>query len=160
MTATPEPTREAPSCGYASADGRLVIEFNRAHLRSDLDEAKATSKAERLTLSAGVYRVTLVSYDEHYEKQGEVQEMESYLVQLVDRADHVVWASAALPDLPDGKEHNRMEAVVDEGVRLGEEVAEMVSRTVAFHAAYPDSSSSNSIRPICAVFEMIGTPEN
>lgn len=115
-------------------------------------EAGATGSLRPATIPAGTYDIVLASFDDHV-INGAVkptQEREQFVVQGFDGSS-VVFTSNPISDLPD-TENLRVETV-----GVGVEVPSLTA-VRAFHAAYPDPSSANSITPLCVAFVPVQAP--
>lgn len=129
---------QAPACPLT---GGTIVEFGK-EIRSDRSEAEARAGPVNVSLPAGSYRVTLVSYDDHMNKPYQEQEAEQWY--LIFQSNHeTVATSSSIRDLPSDQEW--LIEVVDYNLA----VPQPVTSLVAFHSAWPDSEP-NSITPVCA----------
>jgi uncharacterized repeat protein (TIGR01451 family) len=148
---------EYETCPLYEKDGRILIHLydTIAHpgkmLRSD--HAFDDSYYGPLTTSipGGNYDVTFVSFDNHASKQGQYQPEESWLMELYDNSSFLIVTTNTIGDLPD--DENWKTEIVNHGLNISSDI----SYFSVFHTAYPDSNP-NSIRPICAAFDIVSEP--
>ncbi len=139
-----------PSCGYGEQEGRTIVHFPSSgkKLVSSQDENSARTGPVPFVITAGTYDVTLVSYDGYEGRQNISQPRESWFLFL--RSSGVTFAETnASGDVPDMV----LEARVATLVNTNFVVSERVDTVEAYHAVYPDTSSANSVFPVCAVFD-------
>ena len=150
------PTAQAveaqPVCTLEQISGRTIVDLTPYNgLRSDSDEAAATGGPFTAELAAGTYDVTLQSYDNHTEKN-QIQPNEQWYLILKDIGDSTVATTSAISDLPD--DIDNLTEIVDTNFVL----TNSVTSATTYHNAYPDSTSANSIRPVCAAFDLVPPP--
>ena len=152
-TAVP-PTEPVISCSLPGPTiGQLVNISVGPFIRSDRSEAQAKIGPLAASLPAGTYKITLSSYDNHTTHVGPDQPNERWFLILLDSSGVEVTRSQAIGDLPGA--NNWLTQVTDSNL--------VVSRDVAYHAVYPDSSSPNSVVPVCgsiAAVQVEPTPTN
>ncbi len=102
------------------------------------------------SIPEGEYRVTLYTYDGHGERTDQDQRDERWFIRLMSGDDELV-ASRASNDLPVGYGYVFQADVVDDSLY----VPGGVNNAFAWHAAYPDDTSPNSLHPLCAVFDPV-----
>ena len=142
---------------YESA-GKTVVRFTES------DQLVQTSKLESSPTStnilAGVYEVALVSYDGYPARIGDNQEKEQWRAILRDSSDNEIATTSASSDLADNVKY----VINDEYVNGGSSsngnliVSTTSTSVIARHAG--DSASSNSVYPVCAVFEFVSDLPN
>jgi hypothetical protein len=132
-------------CLLEPMDGRTLVFFDGRSILSDILEITTLGPAP-LFLSAGTYKVTLQSYDDHARKP-QPQPQESWFVQLLDETGIMV-ASNAISDLP--SDADTLVEIVNDRLTLSRDSFFIK----AVHAAYP-SSNPNSIVPVCAAFDLL-----
>src|SRR3989338_6557416 len=141
-----------PVCTLEQISGRTIVDLTPYDgLRSDSDEAAATGGPFIAELIAGTYDVTLQSYDNHTEKN-QIQLNEQWYRILKDVGDNTIATTSAISDLPD--DIDNLTEVVDTNFVL----TSSITSATTYHYAYPDSTSANSIRPVCAAFDLIPPP--
>jgi len=150
------PTAQAveaqPVCTLEQISGRTIVDLTPYNgLRSDSDEAAATGGPFTAELAAGTYDVTLQSYDNHTEKN-QIQPNEQWYLILKDIGDSTVATTSAISDLPD--DIDNLTEIVDTNFVL----TNSVTSATTYHNAYPDSTSANSIRPVCVAFDLVPPP--
>lgn len=149
LTPTPVPEEDEVVCPI-NPTGKIIINFPKKGLRSDKTQDKAESDVISASIPSGNYKVTLVSYDGHSEKDPpQIQLYESWYLKLRDASSAIVAVSDAISDLPDTQDW------LTEQVNADLAIYKNITSVTAFHAAYPDSDP-NSIRPVCAAFQAIG----
>ncbi len=140
------------SCTLASKSGRTIVNFNE-RIYSDRGQVSAEAGPVGVSLPAGEYKVTLVSYDNHSDKPTQYQPDESWFVILRDKNAHTVTTSNSINDLPSHIE------TLTQVVNSNLDVSSDIESVVAMHAAYPDLGNANSIEAVCAAFDLIDTHE-
>ncbi len=140
-------------CDFEEKEGRLIVRFNKdIKIRSDKSETDAISGPISAEIAAGLYQVTLVSYDGYAGRSLNNQPNERWYAILKNQSQAVITQTNPISDLPDTEE-----AILTEIVNENLVVAENVSAIIAKHAVYPDTSNANSVYPVCAVFDKINT---
>jgi hypothetical protein len=122
--------------------GGIIVEFGE-EIRSDRSEAEAQAGPVNASLSAGTYRVTLVSYDDHTVRPHEDQPAEQWYLIFQSNGETVA-SSSSIRDLP--SDQDWLIQVVDFYLVVPQDVTSLV----AFHTVFPDNSSPNSVTPACA----------
>src|SRR3989344_1084640 len=149
---TAQAVEAQPVCTLEQISGRTIVNLTPYNgLRSDSDEAAATGGPFTAELIAGTYDVTLQSYDNHTEKN-QIQINEQWYLILKDVGDNTIATTSAISDLPD--DIDNLTEVVDTNFVL----TSSITSATTYHDAYPDSTSANSIRPVCAAFDLIPPP--
>jgi uncharacterized repeat protein (TIGR01451 family) len=144
-----------PSCPLEAKDGRTIVVFD-GRIRSDSTADEATAGPVNVNLKKGDYKVTLVSHDGYIGRENVTQPKEIWTA-LLKKDSVEVTKSAPSTDLEDRKRDvTKTEIVNDTGNLLT--VTQDINKVYAFHAAYPDTGSPNSLNPICAAFDKISTP--
>ncbi|MCI0542644.1 DUF5011 domain-containing protein [bacterium] len=144
-----------PSCGFAEQDGRTIFNFpSDKKLRSDSHEDDARTNPLPFTLTPGTYDVTLVSYDGYADRVNISQPRESW-VALLHSADNstTLAETNASNDLADYVLEASSVTLVNEDFVVPAGVVSIK----AYHDAYPDTNSPNSVFPVCAVFDRTDT---
>ena len=150
-------TVEGPSCGFSEKEGRTIVKFKKGEagntkVYSNKTEAKAMMQAPA-SIPAGVYDITLVSYDWR-KSTSNTESNESWFV-ILNNGENEVTRTSATADLEDGA----MSAGSIDLVETGFTIPSDIDSVVAYHAAYKDTSSSNSVKPVCAVFDKVEQAE-
>lgn len=128
-----------------------VVMSHAEFLRSDQSEAQAMA-TKPLTLPQGTYSVSLTSYDKHStENAGQAQKREQYYVIFRDAEGNELARSGTIADLEEDKDFKT--ELVNEAL----EIPGLTTSITFYHAAYPDTSTPNSVYPLCAVFEPVDT---
>ncbi len=144
----------APVCKIAPAANRTIVDFKDARLFSSKSERYAVSNDVAAALEAGTYEVTLMSWDGYLNRVNTSQPNEQWQVDFV-KSGSVIAASGVTRDLADNVVSAQLIQKVDDGLVL----SETVDSVRAVHSYYPDTSSANSVVPICAAFDLVSTPE-
>ena len=149
---------EEIACSYPPPAGRTIVDLRRQPdpwIISAGSAAAARSGPVNVSLPAGEYYATLVSFDQHSLGGGQFQEFqpkEQWYVLLEASDGFDVATTRAVSDLPTYIDN--LQEVVRSNLSLDRDV----TQATAIHAAYPDSGSWNSIRPQCAAFDRISDP--
>lgn len=141
------------SCTLSPKPGRILVQFDDKPLVSNRGQAEAESKAVDVSIPAGDYKVTLVSFDNHSDKPDQHQPNESWFVALRDASGGKVAASDAIRDLP--SDIDTLTEVVNTSLRIDKGVRS----AVATHAAFP-ADNPNSVRAVCAAFDKLDVDED
>jgi len=139
-----------PSCPLANQAGRTIVNFNNKVIKSNGSYTDARTGAVATNIPAGNYDITLVSYDNHSQKN-QTQTQESWYLILRDANGGTIANSSPISDLPDNQD------LLVEKVDSNFPVSQAVKSVKGFHAAYP-SSNANSVVPICAAFDEVSSP--
>lgn len=141
------------SCPYTNSPSRAVVDFTSGgYLTSDGNQAASRTGAHIASIPAGNYNVRLVAWDGGSTRDSNIgQYREIMSVSLLDSTNATLAKTNATVDLLDGVN----EDTKDIQVNTSWTIPAGVTAVRAENAAYPDTSSSNSFFPICAVFESI-----
>jgi hypothetical protein len=124
----------------------IIVDFGGERIRSDEDEAAATSGVVNASVPAGTYDIVLAAFD----SRSKGQPREQWVLEGL-AGPSVVFTSSASPDIPD--DSDLVVATVDTNVELPE-----LTGARARHAAFPDASSPNSFEFFCASFVAVAAP--
>ncbi|MEM9336658.1 MAG: hypothetical protein AAGA35_02280 [Patescibacteria group bacterium] len=138
---------EPPSCPLLPEDGRIIIDFADERIRSNQDEANSRTSIVDVNVPAGTYDVTLVGWDGYIGRENVTQPNERYVLGLVTPSGTVTTNSHS--DIPD----RVREALVNEQVQTGFVLNEAATGAQGIHAVFPDTSSPNSLQPICGALD-------
>jgi hypothetical protein len=145
LAAMPGPD-SAPECEVAESPV-ITIKFENVFLLAWDPESAETPPVDT-NVSAGQYQVTAISYDDHSDKPGQVQEREQWKLRLSTTSGDVVAESTATEDIPDDTDlHSSELATLD--------VSEDAQVAVAFHAFNP-GSGWESVVPMCVYLYPVG----
>ena len=136
------------TCPYEPQDGRIIIEFFESWvLRSD--QLSGLSKGPlAVSIPAGTYDITLVSWDNHSQKPNQVQDDESWFLQVQNADGDIFFASSPISDIPQNQ--NQIEELVNENAVITQDIAGLI----AHHIKEEVVSEPNSLTPRCAVFDL------
>ncbi len=139
-----------PSCPYTS--GTVVTFSKRLLSNSSLDAAR---ESRSITLPPGRYKVSLTASDGYDWRDMANQPREKYYVELRDGSGKIA-TSSSTPDLQDYVKTATWSGVVNNELTVSRAATTVVAR----HTAYPDTSSPNSLEPICVQFVRLADPVN
>ncbi len=157
------------NCPFTPEAGRTIVKFtDKERIVSDTvnyPEFSYKTKAYSTLLPAGTYKVTLYSTDGGIDRKNLPAEPNERWFGILyngttevartsptdDLADGTTTPSV---DLGDGIDRVDAEFVVDSDLVLGS----AVDSVLAYHANYPDTTSANSVVPICAAFDDVTPP--
>lgn len=114
------------------------------YIRSDRNRAAATAGPGAALVPAGTYQVVLAAWDEH-DPADATQLNEQWVLIGYDAAGAAVFTSGATPDIADDQE--LVVAVVNSEVEISG-----FTQAAAFHPAFRNTESPNSVHPLCASF--------
>jgi hypothetical protein len=134
------------ACPLVAQEGRILVDFDGTSVRSDLDVEQARTPTVSTLIPAGVYDVTLASFDGYASRAQDAQQYERWSVVLRD-TDSIIAQTHATDDLQDGIEE------VMETTMLKQFILERdATAAIALHANFP-SFDINNVTPICAAFD-------
>ena len=139
------------ACPIAADGTKTIVNFNGQFIRSDQAESSAQLGPVSTLVGAGSYKVTLVSYEKDHPKDSDDQPNESWFLKLNNSQGATFSQTNPISDLPLAE--NMKIEVVNSELSLTEDI----NSVIAYHAVYPDKSTTNSINPVCAVFEPLAT---
>ena len=138
-------------CQIPAASNRTIFYFPtspRFWMVASGSQQEATAGPYSFNLSAGTYRLTLATYDDHSAHPGQYQPRESYKV-VLSNGNNTVAVSGASADIPDNSDY-----VISE-VNSNLSLSSAITSITAFHAAYFESGNPESLTPTCAAFDLI-----
>ncbi len=147
----PTPVPVAPACPFTPNASTTVVVFNNEKLYSNGTREEGESDPYTVSLTSGSYKVETASWDGYADRVTVSQPRESWLIDLRTGSNVTVATTPATTDLADMV----AESFIRETVHSGLAVSQQVSNVVVRHAAYPDTTSYNSVVPICASFTKI-----
>lgn len=151
---SPSPTPTQISCPLQQQSNRTLINFNvNSFLRSDQGLSQATGGPFPVSLAPSTYTVTVTSYDKHSSKPQQLQLNERWLLTLRNSAGSTIATTNATSDLPENVDART--EIVNNNLDISGAIASVTTQ----HAAYPDTSSPNSITPVCAAFDRTTTTQ-
>src|SRR3989344_7027001 len=103
------------------------------------------------SIAAGNYKVTLFGADAGIDRASLIPEPNEKFFVILNSGATEVARTNSTDDLADGVNSVGDEKVVNTNLS----VSQNVDSILAYHAAYPDTSSANSVVPICASFDLI-----
>jgi uncharacterized repeat protein (TIGR01451 family) len=143
---TPTP----PQCPIDSAPDRIIIDFADERLRSNRDIDAAQTAVQAFNVPAGKYDIRLVSYDGYVGRETVTQNFEQYQLEFLS-GNNSVAVSSPISDLADRVVEDTKDEVVDTNFMLTSDADGLR----ATHAFFGDTSSANSLNPICASLDPI-----
>lgn len=137
-------------CPLVPTVGQILVNFNSARIRSDINTNPSTSKAGpfSVNLPAGNYKVILSSSDDH-NNLNEQQAREQYYLKILSSSQSLIASTNPIADLPTN-EHTKTQ-VVNENLTISQNATSVEVQ----HAAFYDGTSPQSIRAECAIFERV-----
>lgn len=136
-----------PSCPISPAPGRTIVNFGtNVQLRSDISN-QHRSNVFNVTVPAGDYDVRLVSYDGYIGRESMTQPKEQYFVQFLN-GNNVVASSQSISDLADYVRQATNNEKVNDALAIG-----AITGVRAVHTVAGDTSSANSVYPICMAID-------
>jgi len=153
-TITP-PVHTHPGNGGGGGGGipssGIVILFNALLGAAETKDSQYSSRSFSCDIPAGVYRVTLKSYDDHIGHPGQYQPDEAFYCKLYNGAGHLVYTTPTIGDIPDNA--SSVISVVDSGAYI----SERVTTIRIFHKLYDSlpTSNWNSVTAVYANFERL-----
>jgi hypothetical protein len=119
-------------------------------IRSDKNQTAATIGPVDVNIPAGRYSIKLVSYDDHSVPAVPPQTKETWYIFGWSGAK-VVFDSKKISDLPENQ--NRLVQTVNQIINIP-----AIDRITIRHGAWPDTTTTNSVHPICVAFEQAPVP--
>jgi len=139
-----------PECPLEDKDGRVVVNFTDLKLRSDKGPDQAFTKSQAIAFAEGKYDITLVSWDGYKNRINLTQPREQWQLEFL-AGGSVVGRSGIIGDLAD----RVVEDTKIEEVNKDYELIASADAVRAAHPFYPDTSSPNSLYPICAAIDEV-----
>ncbi len=142
-------------CPLTATGNQILVDFEEP-LRSDRPENENKhQEGVNTSIPAGKYKVTLVAWDGYAtRKSTQPQLHEQYKILLKNNSNEVIATSHKTTDLED----RVMSASTIDMVNGSSNpliVNEATNKVFSFHANFPDTTSPNSVTPICALFDPI-----
>tara|TARA_B100000508_G_scaffold141067_1_gene145853 strand:- start:5251 stop:8847 length:3597 start_codon:yes stop_codon:yes gene_type:complete len=141
---------EAPECPLVASDGRTIVNFEGLKLRTDQGIDKAFTASQNITFDAAEYDITLVSWDGYTNRVNATQPHEQWQLEFMS-GDTVVGQSGIIGDLADRVIEDTKIEMVNDGYVL----ASAATAVRAAQPFYPDTTSANSLYPICAAIDEV-----
>jgi hypothetical protein len=143
----------APQCPFAPKAGRTIIHFGQQRIYSDggsNSKYPPRTNAVSTNLPAGSYDVSLFGWDGYINREKISQPNERYYLAFIAGGNAVVKSNSS-GDLADMVRSASFNGKVNSGLV----VPQTITAVRAEHAVYPDTSSPNSLNPICAALDVI-----
>ena len=144
----PQPPPSVPTCPLTPKDGRTIVNLGSGSIISSGTLSAATKGPVSVSISAGTYDISLVSYDNHLTKLTQVQPNESWFLVLKDNLGLTIATTSAISDLESNEEYK------EEKVETNLVLASSTASITAIHAAFSDINP-NSITPLCVAFDEV-----
>ena len=142
---------ESPECPlhYDKEPYDYIYNFDfNGILRSDRNARRAEIGPFDMSIDPDVYEITLVSYDDHFSKPGQIQSREEYYISFFDSAGDEVRRTSAISDLPDDEEVHI--EVTDPFMEIPAGITEIRARHVMYDFDLNlGVDNPNSINPVC-----------
>ncbi len=152
LRGAPDPA-SMDDCAFSPAENRTITMFNDG-ICSYETEADATVPAS-VSLPAGHYKVSLMSYDGYINRVNVSQPNEKYFVKFYN-GTNLVAQSNSLNDLADYVAYTN--TIQPNPVNSDLNLTQNIDSIKAWHTAYYDNTSCNSNQPICAAFDRLDPP--
>lgn len=137
-----------PECQIEAQPGQILVQFSDKLIRASKQLTDATDGPVAVSIPAGTYDVTLMSFDIHSSKEAVPgQPEERYFLELSNGQ-----TTGAISDLPEDQD------TLVEKVETGFNVTADLTTVTARHLKYPDPGVPNSLIPVCAAFDPVETP--
>ncbi|MBI2673814.1 MAG: DUF2341 domain-containing protein [Candidatus Zambryskibacteria bacterium] len=138
-------------CPLTPKSGRTIISFEPYQVIGSPDYAPHMIGPYSLNPPlSGAYDITLVAYDSHTGpggSGGQNQPNEQYYLKLLDQSNNLITSTNPSDDIPNNQDF------VTKLVNTNLQTAKKIYSVEAWHKAYIDNSSYNSLYPICAAFD-------
>lgn len=144
-----EPT--IPSCPLTERSGRTIVHFGNDRL---LSGGQKETVHRATVLSPGTYSVTLVAWDGYNGRESVTQAHEQWHAVVADGSG-VIAESSPSGDVPDLVREGTWQGVTDSELS----VVRSSTHVYGVHSFYTDTSSPNSVVPICAAFDKKEVPQ-
>ena len=142
------PPVQPQGSGYGSIDDPsdgITVYFNALLGAAEGRESQYSSRTFSCNIPAGVYRITLKSFDDHIGHPGQYQPDEAFYCKLYNGAGNLVYTTPTIGDIPDNSDN--VVSVVDSGAYI----SERVSTIRIFHKLY-DSLPTDNWNSVVAVY--------
>ena len=148
-------TPVSSSCPFIPGSDTYVINFDTgAKICSDASLCPPTTEKNNIFIPAGKYDVSLYSYDSYPSRVGTTQPNESWFLKLFDETNTLLGTSNPIGDLADYVET----ATKNEMVNTNFVLSSNAVKAVAVNATYSNTTSPNSVMPICASLKKVIEP--
>src|SRR3989339_1649449 len=142
-----------PSCPFTAGPNDVIVNFSKTLLSNG--SLSSAYEAVSKSVPAGNYIVKLMSYDGSSNRAtATAQPNEKFYVKLISSSGSTLQTTSSTPDLQDYVTSASWSGTVDNNLSIPSGVVTVKS----WHTVYPDTSISNSIIPICALFQKIPSP--
>jgi hypothetical protein len=149
----PNSAHATVGCPIESAADRTIIVFEEQLLIADSSNSNAhRTEYATTSIQPGTYKITLASYDDHTQKPDQNQPNESWFLHIKDSSRHAFVTTKAISDLPD--DSDSLVEVVENSLEINQQIHYIMGQ----HAAHP-SSEPNTVRAVCAAFDLLSAPE-
>lgn len=148
-----------PACPYTPQEGRTIVNFpigneTSERIVSDIQHYSQYSYKTApvgTNISVGNYNISVFSADAGIDRAHLVSEPNERFFVILNSGGSETARTNPTDDLPDGVNSIGVSKVVNTNIALNQ----AVTSVVAYHANYPDTSSANSVVPICVAFDLI-----
>jgi len=138
-----------PGCSIPSNEGRTVVSFFEDGIIAGGTKDEATSGPVSVSIPAGKYKITLESYDDHFDKTGQEQKKEQFFVRFFSSGLNEIQRTSSISDLPEDKE------VLTEIVNNELNLPVKINRLEALHTHWGKTSDKESVMPLCLALDKI-----
>ncbi len=156
-------------CPFTPQTGRIIVDFTaRERIVSNIvDFPQFSYKTQNYStaIPAGTYNVTLYGNDVGIDRRDQVAEPNERWFLILNSSGNEVVRTNPTDDLADGVTtpsvdlHDGIDRVDQtKQVNTNLVIAKAIDSVLGYHANYPDTSSANSLVPVCAEFDDV-TPK-
>lgn len=148
-----EPPAPVSLCPFEPQADRYIVDFDRTKKIVSSGALSDAFVSANTSIPDGQYKITLVASDAYPERVNVIQPNEKWYLILKDGSG-VIGQTDSTSDLPDQVAAATTTDIVSESF----DVSRSATIAVAFHSVYPDTTSANSVFPVCAVLDKIPPP--
>ena len=134
-------------CPFTVTDDEILVNFSSQYL---LSSGTPYEEVVNASLPAGSYIIKLAAFDGYVDRINTSQDNEQYHIILED-ASGIIATSGMTDDLADNVLYASVENTVNDPLLVERDVI----KVTAMHSQYLDTSSPNSVVPICALFDPV-----
>ena len=141
------------ACPFGAQSGRTIADFqNSRKIVANGSLGDAISGPVSVLLIPGLYEISLASFDGYADRAERNQPYESWFALLLNGTTTVA-TSSPIGDLADGVAFTARHETVNSSLAIQSSVTGISAR----HAAYPNAELANSVLPVCAAFDFLGS---
>jgi hypothetical protein len=139
------------TCPLGPQAGRVVVPFPEDLVLTTTRQSENSFGPLTVNVPAGIYRITLVSYDDHAEQPPEEdQKQEAWFLQAQSVEGDVAFESNPISDLP--RDRNLLVERVEQRVRIIQDITRLSARHILDVGG---SETAEGVGPVCAGFDRV-----